>query len=37
MTHFGGHVSGEETYDENAIKEVEEELGLNLNKEELLP
>lgn len=37
MTHFGGHVSGEESYDENAIKEVHEEIGIEVKPEELLP
>lgn len=37
MTHFGGHVSGEETYDDNAVKEVAEEIGIAVEKEELLP
>ncbi|MCC6520933.1 NUDIX domain-containing protein [Candidatus Nomurabacteria bacterium] len=37
MTHFGGHVSGEETFDDNAIKELQEEIGLSVAAEELLP
>ena len=37
MTHFGGHVSGEESYDDNAIKEVHEEIGIEVKPEELLP
>ncbi len=37
MTHFGGHVAGEETYDENAMKELQEEIGLTIVAEELLP
>lgn len=37
MTHFGGHVAGAETYDSNALKEVKEEIGLDIAAEELLP
>ncbi len=36
-THFGGHVSTNETFKLNALKEVEEEIGLKLNAHQLVP
>jgi isopentenyldiphosphate isomerase len=36
-THFGGHLAGEETYEENARKEAEEEIGIAIYPERLLP
>lgn len=36
-THFGGHVSADETFKINALKEVEEEVGLKLNAHQLVP
>jgi isopentenyldiphosphate isomerase len=37
ITHFGGHVAGEETYEEGAQKELHEEAGLDIPVEKLLP
>ncbi len=37
ITHFGGHVAGEETYKENAWKELQEEAGLTIPVEQLIP
>lgn len=36
-THFGGHVSSEETFKLNALKELEEEIGLRVNHYQLIP
>lgn len=36
-THFGGHVSANETFKINALKETEEEIGLKLNAHQLVP
>jgi isopentenyldiphosphate isomerase len=36
MTHFGGHVGSEETYEENAKRELMEELGFH-NPPQLIP
>lgn len=33
---FGGHVTAEEDYLENAIKEIQEELGLTISKDKLI-
>lgn len=37
ITHFGGHVAGEETYTESAAKELAEETGLDIPASQLLP
>lgn len=37
ITHFGGHVAGEETYEESAQKELHEEAGLDIPTSQLLP
>lgn len=37
FTHLGGHVGAEETYESNALKEVEEEAGIYIRKEDLIP
>jgi isopentenyldiphosphate isomerase len=36
-THLGGHVSVDETYETNALKELEEESGITVKPEELIP
>jgi isopentenyldiphosphate isomerase len=36
-THFGGHVSHGETYEINAQKELEEEIGLSLDEKLIIP
>lgn len=36
-THFGGHVSGDESVKASALKEIEEEIGLKLNPFQLIP
>lgn len=36
-THLGGHVNEQETYTSNAIKEVEEEVGIVVDASRLLP
>lgn len=36
-THLGGHVSGTESYESNALKELEEESGIVVKAEELIP
>lgn len=35
-THLGGHVSSEETYESNALKEIEEEAGIKLDPKQLI-
>lgn len=37
ITHFGGHVGGEDTYEESARVELMEEAGLDIPVEKLLP
>ena len=37
FTHLGGHVGHEETYHSNAVKELEEEMGLKISPKELTP
>src|ERR1700760_3261316 len=34
---FGGHIGPQETYGDNAVKELTEELGIPVQKENLLP
>lgn len=36
MTHLGGHVGANETYESNAVKELGEEAGIHVNPEELV-
>lgn len=36
MTHVGGHVGAGETYESNALKELEEEAGIKANPSELI-
>ncbi len=36
-THVGGHVGHDETYHSNAVKEVEEEIGLKVNHAKIIP
>lgn len=36
-THLGGHVGYDETYHSNAVKEVEEEIGLKINHSKIIP
>jgi len=36
-THFGGHVSESETFKINALKELEEEIGLSVSHYQLIP
>lgn len=37
MTHFGGHVTEGESFKINALKELEEEIGLHVNTFQLIP
>lgn len=36
-THLGGHVSRHETFESNALKELEEESGIRVSRERLIP
>ncbi len=36
MTHLGGHVGADETYEVNAVKELEEEAGIKVDVSELI-
>lgn len=36
MTHLGGHVGADETYEENALKELSEEAGIRVDAHELI-
>lgn len=37
FTHLGGHVGAEESYESNALKEIEEEAGICISQEDLIP
>ena len=37
MTHLGGHVGSDETYDSNALKELAEESGISVEPSQLIP